>query len=217
MFKEGMLLNYTYEEEVRLISKQGDFMLVRQYLGDLNLPTGHIVANDPLSNFETEPFILTVSPGNYPVYLSVAHFSDGGKNGDSIVAQAILQFSTKKPVMWEMALSAGEQAEAEFANLEEGDYIGYVVDSGTGGFMDKSVSKRLETTIEQFYSQIQGEFIEAYLPNYSYLMTSVLGGDCEDFVCFTSGFGDGCYPSYFGLDEEGNPCVLVTDFCVVDF
>lgn len=223
MFKEGLLLKYSHEEEVRLISKRGDFVLMRQFLGDLHLPTGRIVANDPLSNFETEPFTVSVTPGNYPIYLSVAHFPEvegesekKRKPADSLVAQAIMEFSSKRPVKWEMAVPTGEQAAAELANLEEGDYIGYVVDSGTGGFMDKAVSEKLEYIMDDFYSRTQGEFIESYVPHYGHLMANVLGGDWDDFVCFTSGLGDGCYPSYFGLDEDGRPCCLVTDFCTVD-
>jgi len=220
LFKEGTLLKYTHEEEVRLICKQGDFVLARQYLGDIHLPTGRIVANDPLAHFETEPFNVSVMPGNYPVYLSVAHFPPSGKDddeGDSFVAQAILQFNSKRPTKWEMAVPTGEQAAAELANLEEGDYIGYVTDSATGGFMDKAVSDRLEEIIEEFYGKIQGDFIMAYVPSYSFLLTNVLGGEYDDFACFTSGREDGCFPSYFGLDEDGQPCCLVTDFCTIDF
>jgi hypothetical protein len=33
---------------------------------------------------------------------------------------------------------------------------------------------------------------------------------------FSSGLGDGCYASYFALDEERRPLFLVTDFGVFD-
>ena len=35
-------------------------------------------------------------------------------------------------------------------------------------------------------------------------------------VGFPSGFGDGGYPSWFGLDAAGAPVVLITDFGIVD-
>ena len=38
----------------------------------------------------------------------------------------------------------------------------------------------------------------------------------NDFAAFSSGYGDGAYPSYFGFDEDGKPCVLVTDFLVLE-
>ena len=31
-------------------------------------------------------------------------------------------------------------------------------------------------------------------------------------ICFPSGEGDGCYPSYFGLAADGSAACLVTDF-----
>jgi hypothetical protein len=35
-------------------------------------------------------------------------------------------------------------------------------------------------------------------------------------IVFSSGWGDGSYPSYFGLDAEGTPLVLMTDFQILD-
>ena len=34
-------------------------------------------------------------------------------------------------------------------------------------------------------------------------------------VVFTSGWGDGVYPSYWGLDTSGIPVALVTDFLCI--
>jgi hypothetical protein len=34
-------------------------------------------------------------------------------------------------------------------------------------------------------------------------------------VMFSSGEGEGFYPSYFGIDEEGDICTLVTDFRII--
>ncbi|PRS67378.1 hypothetical protein C6347_14900 [Bacillus sp. NMTD17] len=34
---------------------------------------------------------------------------------------------------------------------------------------------------------------------------------------FTTGFGDGMYPSFWGLDENGEPACLVTDFLIMDY
>ncbi|HCO79317.1 DUF4241 domain-containing protein [Bacillus sp. (in: firmicutes)] len=33
---------------------------------------------------------------------------------------------------------------------------------------------------------------------------------------FTTGFGDGMYPSFWGLGVNGEPACLVTDFLIVD-
>ena len=34
----------------------------------------------------------------------------------------------------------------------------------------------------------------------------------HNIVMFSSGHGEGSYGSYFGIDKEGDTCVLVTDF-----
>ncbi|KDE29061.1 hypothetical protein BA81_01175 [Bacillus safensis FO-36b] len=33
---------------------------------------------------------------------------------------------------------------------------------------------------------------------------------------FTTGFGDGMYPSFWGLDGSGEPACLVTDFFIMN-
>ncbi len=35
-------------------------------------------------------------------------------------------------------------------------------------------------------------------------------------IGFSSGFGDGAYPSWFGLDAGGAPIVLLTDFAILE-
>ena len=85
---------------------------------ELVTPTEKIVACDPFVFPESPGFTVQLSPGRYPVVLSVAYFDDG----DRRVAYAAVRIS--------------------------------------------------------------------------------------------SGLGDGCYASYFGFDEKGNPMILVTDFGV---
>lgn len=37
-----------------------------------------------------------------------------------------------------------------------------------------------------------------------------------DLEIFSIGFGDSVYPSFWGLDENGEPACLVTDFLIMD-
>jgi Protein of unknown function (DUF4241) len=41
-------------------------------------------------------------------------------------------------------------------------------------------------------------------------------GSGTNVVAFSSGFGDGAYPSFVGLDRDGRPAVVLTDFGVLD-
>ena len=37
-----------------------------------------------------------------------------------------------------------------------------------------------------------------------------------NLIAFSSGWGDGCYPSYWGLDAQGQATCLLTDFRVIE-
>lgn len=124
----------------------------------------------------------------------------------------MIKFSDRKPVKWEMAL-VGEE---KLAELEEDDFYGYGVDSGTGGFMDKSLADKVLELDLDIYDEFEKQFDETYVYTYSYAIGNLLGGEQNEVVAFSSGYGDGSYPSYFGFDEAGEPCVLVTDFLVLE-
>jgi len=216
MYKNEEILNYADKEEVTLTTEDGEITLTKMELGNLYLATGQIVANDPYICFETTPFIITEKPGYYPVSISITHYKHTGSE-DKRVALALLKLSDKKPVRWEMALTSENTAE-ELEKLGKDEFFGYGVDSGTGGFMDKTVAEKLAAGAgANVYDKIAKEFNASYVPTYSYLLCSAIGGEHKDFACFSSGWGDGCYPSYFGFDEEGNPCALVTDFCILPY
>ncbi len=44
---------------------------------------------------------------------------------------------------------------------------------------------------------------------------TALGEDSHGLVVFTSGWGDGVYPSYWALDTSGISVALVTDFLCI--
>ena len=60
--------------------KEGE-SLRSQPLGELYLPTGKIVANDPCCLFEGTPFTRTVPPGSYPVNLWVGEGGGDKRRG----------------------------------------------------------------------------------------------------------------------------------------
>ena len=226
MYINEEILSHAYADEVVLKLYGSVVQLKKIEMGRLHLPTGHIVANDPCLCFETAPFTITVAPGHYDVSISVVHFpppeDPEGKSGqiyDRRVALAMLKFSDKKAVRWEMALTSGNDG---VDTLAEGDFFGYGVDSGTGGFADKEIIDKIVQIMDDahknndnsFYDKMDTEMHKTYVPTYSYLLTNITGGDEKQLACFSSGDGDGAYPSYFGFDEEGKPCCVVTDFCM---
>lgn len=196
-------------------------------LGKLNLPTGHIIACDPMiflhDNPPYPPFTKTVTPGKYPVLACIAETENSGDR----YALVKIEFSEERAVKWEMAVSDQQNIQ----ELEHDDeFFGFPVDAGLGCFCD------VET--QRFYSQFDTDFIQQnpdgnihddffaaefkknandqndphdigdwlnfYLPNKPDL----------NVIMFHSGYGDGMYPCYWGINDAGKICSLVVDFMV---
>ena len=177
--------------------------------GELVLPTGRIVASDAFL-LSTEPFSTTVAPGRYPVSVLSAT-DDRGLGSD--VAAAMLRLAPGDPVSWQTALVAGQ----DVTTLEPGTFFGYPVDSGTGSFASPEAVERVKD--EPAYDAYSARFQAAMFPTPDARTSSVdLVVDPAtgaNVIGFPSGFGDGGYASWFGLDAAGQPVVLITDFGIV--
>src|SRR5688500_15417555 len=108
----------------------GDIVTREVVIGELNLPSGKVVACDGfVIDSNTPPFSLAVPPGKYPVVLTLARSRPGD---DERVAYAAIRFAPAKPARWEMAVGAGNDPKS----LKADEVFAYGVDSGTGCFMD---------------------------------------------------------------------------------
>jgi len=210
MYMNEKFLNYALQDEVTHIQDGEEIIIKKQDLGILYLKTGKIVANDPCICFEFDEFTISVAPGEYPVHISVAHIDD-----DRRVAFATMKFSDKNPVKWDMAFTDGEDL-SKFEGADNDKFFGYGVDSGTGGFMDKTIADKIVVEELDLYEMFEKQFDDTYVYTYSYAMGNISGGTENEFIAFSSGYGDGTYPCYFGFDENGEVCALVTDFMVLD-
>ncbi|HEX5502856.1 MAG TPA: DUF4241 domain-containing protein [Thermomicrobiales bacterium] len=180
-------------------------------VADLIVPSGYVVACDPLVVPEQAAFDTEVAPGRYPVILSVAQFR---ANGDRRVAYAMLRFNVRDPLRWVMATRPGQ----DVLSLPPGRVFCYGVDSGTGCFMDAAAARALRARLDGdagFSQAIIAELEQTYTPTWDWANVELDPASGVNLVCFHSGFGDGCYASYFGLDAQGAPACLVTDFGVV--
>lgn len=210
MFVLQKHLEYVFEDIIETSEHNRKSILKKHELGILHLKTGKIVATDPFVFEETKEFTVSVKPGDYPVSIFVSHTED-----DKRIALVELKFSEKRAVRWEMALVEG-QCPTQLLNSE---YFGYYVDSGTGSFMDKAVIEEIkkgkEHPAEEFHDRFN-ELLEAsYTPTYNNILASISEDTHNDIVAFSTGCGDGHYPSYFGYDVNNEPCVLVTDFLIL--
>jgi hypothetical protein len=194
------------------LMKRGERIeLQRLDIGHLVVTSGALTACDPLIYRFPEPFADAAVPAaSYPVSIAVARF----QNGDERVAYARLELSRAPAASWRMALIAGQDA----ADLGQTSYFGYGVDSGTGCFMDPVAGRlhRARTDEDPAYDNaIIEDMDKSYSPTRSWLDWRPSPDHPENIICFSSGWGDGVYPSFFGLSDEASLTALVTDFLVL--
>lgn len=208
MYQNDTLLEALYSDSMESFLRQKDVKswITTQSLGELFLPTGKIVANDPLCLYETAPFEKAVAPGKYPVTLYLLHFEN-----DTRVAYAEIRFSNATPVSFETATRVGD----DIATLAEDEFFGYGVDSGTGGFMDYETcmeyDKMLRESEKYTWAEMDALLAESYVDTYS-TANICLPESEKNVIAFSSGYGDGAYPSFWGMDQNGQLCCLITDF-----
>lgn len=177
--------------------------------GVLHVSSGSISASDPLVEPDQPSFTQKVVVGDYEVKLAIARF-DGG---DERIAFAMVSFSEDQPVEWKMALIANQNEKT----LGHDEFFGYGVDSGTGCFMDSDAGALMSERMRQqedFFEEIIEGMEATYRHTRSWLSFQPSSASKANVVCFSSGWGDGVYPSFFSYSDSGKVVSLVTDFCV---
>lgn len=193
-------------------------------IGLCDLPSGEVLVRDPLvylGDRDERPYFLTAPAGRYRTEVCVVKADDKDCNRYAAVR---LKFSDKRPVKFYEALIGNENLD----ELEEGEYFGFNVDAGLGCICDKEIHRiycdwdaqwRKEHPDDDIYDDYFASlFKESYLQHPEYQRD---GGDWLNWQIpgteyhmpiFQSGFGDGAYPVYWGIDEDGVICQLVIQF-----
>ena len=178
--------------------------------GDLVLPSGRVIAAD-VYFFGAEPLTRVVPAGRHPVSVLEA---DIGPGRDRRIAAAMVRFDDGDPVSWELAVVPGQ----DISTLRPDEFFGYGVDSGTGCFASAEAATVLAdpARFDAYAEEVQRRMFptpEEARPTVDVVVDPDSGANV---VGFASGFGDGLYPSWFGLDAAGEPLVLLTDFRLLD-
>ena len=178
-------------------------------IGKLKISTGKLVACDPLVCPETEAFDISLPAGEYPVQLAIAHIKD-----DQRVAYAKLIIKNQPVSSWKMALLSGQS----LSKLQQDEYFGYSVDSGTGCFGDKHAMDVLcdkMTKVDDYYEKILNECDKTYVHTWSWCNLQIDDNLKSNVIVFSTGFGDGLYSTWIGYSEDGDIACVVTDFDIV--
>ncbi|MDE1996773.1 MAG: DUF4241 domain-containing protein [Rhizobiaceae bacterium] len=182
------------------------------HMGNLELTSGHIVAADPLVEPDRPPLVRTVQPGDYAVTL----YEASGR-----IAGASLRFADGKPVRWELATIAGQDVQT----LKNDEFFGYAVDAGLGCYMDADTYKLMQVREERVQAEEDSTDVNYYddvvapeiaVNDDKYVMHRPVHDKRGNVAIFWSGWGDGVYPVFWGLDANDRPLVLFTDFQVIE-
>jgi hypothetical protein len=176
-------------------------------LTDLFLPTGQIVACDPSYN-DTTPFIQSVAPGRYRVSIAMIRHPQRGNRP----LAARLHLAEGEVARWVLALRSGDDA----STLKPGEYFCYGVDAGLGCFMDVQTARKHTDLLndpdspDEYWIALMDKY---YLTELPYWMNHIVDESTgANLVMFSSGWGDGCYPTYEGWSADGRLLTLMTDF-----
>jgi len=186
-----------------VLSGEADVAGKRVAIGKLYVPTGRIVACDPLGD-RYEAFEKRVPKGTFPVSVLVP-------SSQGVPAFALIAFKKAKVARWEPASAT-----------KKGGVAGYPVDGGLGCFMDAATAEVLERATNK------REKAKGFVSYYDDVLSSELDkhdglwamhvperGRKHNVAVFVSGGGDGVYASFWGLDTRGAIVSLVTDFAVL--
>ena len=197
---EGPVPNYQF----------GTADLVRKCIGKVSFSDGRVIACDPSEAYDDEPFVQTVPPGEYPIYLSILNMG-----GDQRVAFASLQIRSDPITVYEVAIT--KSTPDDLTRIDGENVFGYPVDSGTGCFAStESYSELLAFAKEMndLGQELLNIFEENYVDTWSWFV-GPLGNGKSNIAMFSAGWGDGRYPTVIGRNQAGEIVAIVTDFGLI--
>jgi hypothetical protein len=188
-------------------------------MGLLIVPTGNIVVCDPLAIPDFAPLNRKIPKGEYPVKIYLADFG----NNHLRVTLAQLEIAPGRAERWVLAVRDGE----DVTKLKDkADYFGFPVDAGMGCFWDEKTRDAFVKLDNELYRTNRKGIYELYLED-EFKKSSIDGEDMGNWATYTvpgtklnatmfsSGWGDGHYPAYWGFDKDNNLVSLVIDFIVL--
>ncbi|WP_144283944.1 DUF4241 domain-containing protein [Chryseobacterium echinoideorum] len=182
-------------------------------VGKIYLPTGKLVACDPLITNDMQPFSANFPKGDFQVILHKERESN-------CVAYTEIVFSEEKITSWKMATTGNQHTK----DLAEGEVFGYPVESGMGCFMDFETQEQLNLLEQKLFKRKGDDFMGIYeeffhghffdengaIDQFAFLKPNE--ENPGNIIAFETGFGEGFYASYIGFNEKNVPVKVVTEF-----
>lgn len=181
--------------------------------GKINLPTGKLVACDPLITSDMKEFEILFPTGDFNVLVHKETSSD-------CIAYVEIVFRNEAVKEWKMATTEGQNVN----DLQTGEIYGYPVESGMGSFMDADTQDELNLLEKRLFHRKGADFLgiyEEFFHPHFYDESGAADQFCflqpnsekpGNIFSFETGYGEGFYGSYIGFSQENLPVKLVTEF-----
>ncbi len=200
-----------------------DIVVHRRSIGELSLPSGQLVACDPVHGLSAEPLDLGIDAGAYPVHLIIAEMRD-----EKEIAYASVSIRRREARRWELATLPKTAESTPWERQREDP--GFQVDSGLAAVVDADTAsaimsyKQVVMPEEDDYERhLWGRIHRRRAHSVGWANLS-LRSDLElpapstaNMLAFDAGYGDGWYTCYAGYDREDHLVSVVIDFEVLDF
>lgn len=181
--------------------------------GKINLPTGKIVACDPLIINDMQPFKINFPTGEFPILVHKEKESN-------CVAYVEIIFGNDEISEWKLATTEGQNLE----DLKGEEIFGYPVESGMGCFMDVETQQNLNHLEQTLFERKSDDFTGIY-EEFFHEHFFDENGAIDQFAflkpndekpgtifAFETGYGEGFYASYIGFGKDNQPLKLITEF-----
>ena len=172
-------------------------------IGKIKIETGEIIACDPSFMQDGRPFTDKFPIGNFNVELAIAKIPVNNNR----VAFSRIVFSNKPVAKWTYATRNNEKK----IPINDSTLYGFPVDAGMAIYVDKSGRDKFNT---YDFNEWQKVFITKMYEKentYGY----VHDFESHNLAAFSTGYGDGYYGSFIGLDKDGKICRLVSDLGIL--
>lgn len=223
--KHQLDCSYDLEEQFRK-DKIGSMEVKHLDIGMLNCPSGKLIACDPMTSLLDAPALLqTIERGLYKVKVCVVPTKRYGDRYSCVK----LEITDEIPVRYELGVTGIEDLECDLDDdLLENEVFGFGVDTATACLCD--VQAQLD--FQQYWTKHVAEK-QDHEP-YEYHFSALMAQNAQDhplyqtslgdwlnytiphsslnITMFTTGFGDGCYPVYFGYNAKDQICAVYISF-----
>lgn len=177
-------------------------------VGRLGIPEGRLVAADPyVMDSAPVPFDQRLPVAEADVLVARATTDAGDKR----VVALILRCGSSPISTWAMATCA----EQDLATLEPEGFFGYPVDAGTGALGGVDAMAVANRVLTEDAGMLEDPISTALFADGNGTDAAVCVAPeegAEPIAVCSSGWGDGSYPTWLGLDATGTVVVALTDF-----